>query len=99
LLTAEMIDAAEAYRIGLVNAVVAPGELTAAAAAMMRQILGNGPVAVALCIEAVNAGLESSIEDGQLLEANHFGLLAATTDMREGMQAFLEKRPARFTGA
>ena len=99
LLTAEMIDAAEAYRIGLVNRVVPAAELMDAARAMMRQILANGPLAVALCIEAVNAGVELPLEDGLLLEANHFGLLASTKDMSEGMRAFLEKRDAKFTGA
>lgn len=98
LLTGEMVDAQEALRIGLVNKVVPASELLVAAAAMMAQILANGPLAVALCIEAVDRGLEMSLEDGLVLEANHFGLLAATADMREGMRAFLEKRPATFTG-
>ena len=53
---------------------------------------------MALCIEAVNRGLESTMEEGLTLEANHFGLLASTDDMREGMAAFLEKRGARFAG-
>jgi len=93
-----MIDAAEAYRIGLVNKVVPSGELLSAAEAAMRQILAKGPVAVALCIEAVNRGLEGTLDDGLAIEANHFGLLASTADMREGMRAFMEKRPAAFIG-
>jgi enoyl-CoA hydratase len=96
--TAEMIDAAEAHRIGLVNKVVAPEELIAAATEMMNQILANGPLAVALCIEAIDRGLEMSLDEGMVLEANHFGLLAATDDMREGMKAFLEKRTPVFRG-
>ena len=96
ILTAEMIDAAEAHRIGLVNKVVPGGELIRAAEAMMRQILAQGPLAVALCIAAVNRGLETTLEEGLALEADHFGLLASTDDMREGMRAFLEKRPPRF---
>ncbi len=98
MLTAEMTDAAEAHRIGLVNKVVPQAELLAAAEAMMKQILANGPVAIALCIEAVNRGLDTTLEEGLVIEANHFGLIATTKDMREGMSAFLEKRPAAFTG-
>jgi enoyl-CoA hydratase len=98
LITGEMIDAAEAFRIGLVNKVVPAAELMTAAKEMMKTILANGPLAVALCIEAVDRGLEMSLEEGLILEANHFGLLAATDDMREGTRAFMEKRPPAFKG-
>lgn len=98
LLTGEMIDAQEAWRIGLVNRVVPADRLMAEAEALLRKILENGPLAVRFVIEAVDAGLELSVEDGLLLEANHFGLLSATTDMREGTAAFLEKRKAVFAG-
>jgi enoyl-CoA hydratase len=98
LLTAETIDAAEAHRIGLVNRVVPAGELLAAARAMLAQILANGPLAVALCVEAVDRGLDMGLDDGLAFEANCFGLLAATADMREGMTAFLEKRAPAFSG-
>ncbi len=98
MLTAEMIDAAEAYRIGLVNKVVPLAELLSAAQAMLKLMLAQGPVALAMCIEAVNRGLDTTIDEGLAIEANHFGLLASTEDMREGMTAFLEKRVARFTG-
>src|SRR5258706_15941850 len=98
LMTGETIDAAEAYRIGLVNKVVPAAELMGATKEMMRTILANGPLAIALCIEAIERGLEMSLDEGLILEANHFGLLAATDDMREGMRAFLEKRPPAFKG-
>ena len=98
LLTGEMIDAAEAFRIGLVNQVVPAAGLMTAAHSMMKQMLANGPLALALCIEAVNFGLGMSLEEGAQLEANHFGVLSSTEDMREGMKAFLAKRPAAFTG-
>ena len=98
LLTGETIDAAEAYRIGLVNRVVAADGLIASATEMMKQILANGPLAVAACIQAVTLGLAVSLEGGLAIEAGNFGLLAGTSDMREGTKAFLEKRPARFTG-
>ena len=99
LLTGDMIDAAEAHRIGLVNRVVPAERLLADAEALLRTILANGPLAVRFVIEAVEASLELSVEDGLLLEANHFGLLSATADMREGTSAFIEKRKAVFTGS
>jgi enoyl-CoA hydratase len=99
ILTGQMIDAAEALRLGLVNRVVPAAELLPACEKLLRTILAQGPLAVALCLEAVDRGLEMGLEEGLLLEANHFGLAAASADMREGMRAFLEKREARFTGA
>ena len=98
LLTGRMIDAAEALRIGLVNKVVPAAELLNEARQMMRTMLAMGPRAVALCLEAVDQGLDMTLDEGLNLEANHFGLLASTQDMREGMAAFLEKRDAKFTG-
>jgi enoyl-CoA hydratase len=98
LLTGETIGAADAYRLGVVNRVVPPAELLRVARAMLTQILANGPVAVAMCLDAVDRGLSLPLDDGLALEASHFGLLAATSDAREGTHAFLEKRPAAFTG-
>jgi enoyl-CoA hydratase len=98
ILTAEMIDAAEAYRIGLVNKVVPADQLMAESEKMLRGILSMGPLAVRLSIEAIDHGLEMTLDEGLLLEANHFGLLAATQDTKEGLSAFLEKRQAKFTG-
>jgi enoyl-CoA hydratase len=98
MLSAEMIDAQEAYRIGLANKVVPQAELMDTARAMMRGILKNGPVALGLAIECTTRGMEMSVDDGLALESNLFGLLAATDDMREGMTAFLEKRAAAFRG-
>jgi enoyl-CoA hydratase len=65
---------------------------------MMRGILAMGPLAVRLSLEAVDQGAEMTLDEGLLLEANHFGLLAATQDMKEGTTAFLEKRAAKFHG-
>ena len=98
LMTGEMIDAAEAYRIGLVNRVVPAAELSSAAEALLRQMLANAPLALASCIESVVRGTETSLEDGLNLEANHFALLAGSQDMAEGTRAFLEKRPPAFAG-
>jgi enoyl-CoA hydratase len=99
LLTGEMIDAAEAYRIGLVNRVVPGPELIEGARALLRQILTNGPLAVSQCIEVVNGGYDLTLDEALRLEATAFGLLAATQDKREGTRAFVEKRAAAFTGA
>jgi enoyl-CoA hydratase len=99
ILTGDMIDAAEAYRIGLVNRVEEPGALLAAAHAMARKMIANGPVALALALESVDRAMSTTLDDAQLLESSFFGLLASTQDMREGMQAFLEKRSPQFRGA
>ena len=98
MLTGEMIDAQEAFRIGLVNRVLPLPELLPAAEALVNKIAGNGPIAVALAIEAIDHGYNSTTDDALVLESNLFGLLASTSDMREGMAAFLEKRKADFTG-
>jgi enoyl-CoA hydratase len=96
ILTGDRIDAAEAERIGLVNKVVPADQLLAAAEEMGRTIASRGPLAVRAAIEAVMSGSEMPFDEGQLLEATLFGLLASTEDMKEGMSAFLEKRAANF---
>jgi enoyl-CoA hydratase len=98
LLTGEPIDAAEAWRIGLVNRVVKRESLLDEARALAKKILANGPAAVRLTIEAVNGGLDRSLAEGLTLEAELFGQIATTSDMKEGTAAFLEKRPPKFTG-
>jgi enoyl-CoA hydratase len=99
LLTGEMIDAAEAFRLGLVNRVVPTGDAAVETSrAMLQQMLVNGPLALAQCIETVNRGAEISLEEALALEAAAFGMLAATDDMKEGTSAFLEKRTANFRG-
>ncbi|GJG85093.1 crotonase [Gemmatimonadetes bacterium T265] len=98
LLTGEQIDAQEAYRIGLANLVVPPGELLDRARALLAAMLANAPVALALTVETVNAGYDLPLDEALRFEATAFGLAAATEDMREGTQAFLGKRAARFVG-
>ncbi|HSB53329.1 MAG TPA: enoyl-CoA hydratase-related protein [Gemmatimonadales bacterium] len=98
LLTGAMIDAQEAWRIGLVNRVVPGDRLLSETETLLRTMLAQGPQAVACVLEAVDAGTEMARDEALLLEANHFGLLSSTGDMREGMQAFLEKRPPVFKG-
>ena len=98
ILTGEMIDAEEAYRIGLVDKVVPADQLLAETEKMLRGILAQGPLAVRLALEAVDRGLDTTLDDGGTFEANLFGLLASSQDMKEGLTAFLEKRPPKFTG-
>jgi enoyl-CoA hydratase len=98
LLTGEMVDAAEAHRIGLVNKVVPKDKLLAEAEALLRKMLANGPVSLRFTIDAVNAGLEMPLDEAQAHEATLFGLICTTDDMKEGTKAFLEKRPAKFLG-
>jgi len=99
LLTGEPIDAREALRIGLVTRVVAADALLAEADRILRAILANGPLALRLTMEAVDRGLDLTLQEGLALEADAFGLVAATDDMKEGLKAFLEKRAPKFRGA
>lgn len=98
LFTGEQIDAAEALRIGLVNRVTPKETLLETAFAMAETILSRGPVAVKLCKAAVNEGLDMDFESAQAYEAEAFGLCFATTDQKEGMKAFVEKRKPQFIG-
>jgi enoyl-CoA hydratase len=98
LLTGEMVDAAEAHRIGLVNRVVPKEKLLAEAEGLLRKMLANGPVSLRFVLEAVNRGLEMPFAEAQYLEATLFGLICTTEDMKEGTRAFLEKRPPKFQG-
>jgi enoyl-CoA hydratase len=99
LLTGQMIEAQEAWRIGLVNRVVPADRLLAESEQLLRTILENGPLAIRACLEAVDAGFGMSLDDALLFEANYFGLLSATADMREGTRAFLDKRKPAFSGS
>jgi enoyl-CoA hydratase/carnithine racemase len=98
ILSAEMIDAQEAHRIGLVNEIVPAADLLPRAEAILRKIASNAPMAVKFALTAVNKGLETSQEEGLLLEASYFGLCAGTEDKKEGTSAFLEKRVPQFRG-
>lgn len=98
LLSAGMVDAAEAFRIGLVNRVVAADQLLAQSDTLLRSILENGPLAVAACIRIVDAQEDLSLEDALALESRRFGELAGSADFREGTGAFLAKRKPVFRG-
>ena len=98
ILSGGMINAQEAYRIGLVNEVVPASDLIARAEAILKQIFSNAPIAVRFSLEAVNKGLEASLAEGLSLEAALFGLCAGTEDKKEGTSAFLKKRAPQFQG-
>jgi enoyl-CoA hydratase len=99
ILTGTPITAEQAATIGLVNRVVAHrAELLLACEEWCAKICANAPLSIKYALEAVNHGLEVSLEEGLLLESTLFGLCFATEDMREGTRAFLEKRPPRFSG-
>jgi enoyl-CoA hydratase len=98
ILTGRIIDAAEALRIGLVTQVVPHDELTSAAEKTANMLLGKGPLAVKAAMDAVNQGYDIDFDDACRLEANMFGVLCASADMKEGTDAFLKKRKPEFTG-
>jgi enoyl-CoA hydratase len=97
-LTGAKIDAARAESLGLVNQVVPRDELAGRALALMQTIVRNGPVALRFAMESIYHALDSTTEEALRHESALFGLLASTDDMREGMQAFLDKRRPEFRG-
>jgi len=98
ILSGEVIDAQEAYRLGLISEIVPAERLIARAEAILKSITVNAPIAVRLALDVVNRGLDTSQSEGLLLEASYFGLCAATEDKDEGTTAFLEKRAPTFHG-
>src|SRR5580704_5650617 len=98
ILTGGMINAQEAYRIGLVNEVVPAAELIARAEAVLKQMAANAPLSVRYALQAVNKGLETSLSEGLLIESSLVAICTSTEDKKEGTAAFLEKRPANFKG-
>jgi enoyl-CoA hydratase len=99
-MTGDTVDAAEALRIGLVDAVWPHAELIGKAVAVAQRIAANGPLAVAECKRLIHHGQSATLEHALALEQRSFGLLFSTADQREGMSAFLAKprRTAQFKG-
>ncbi|NMC27368.1 MAG: short-chain-enoyl-CoA hydratase [Syntrophomonadaceae bacterium] len=98
LYTGNNIDAQEALRIGLVNKIVPEAELMDYVKKIAKDISARGAIAVRLCKDAVNEGMQTDIDRAMSIEADIFGLCFATADQKEGMRAFVEKRKAQFTG-
>jgi enoyl-CoA hydratase len=98
IFSGDFINAEEALRIGLVNKVVPADQLFIEARKMAKRLIGRGAVALRLAKSAVNEGLKMDLEAGLQYEHKCFSLLFATEDQKEGMKAFIEKRPAKFQG-
>jgi enoyl-CoA hydratase len=98
LYTADVINASEALRIGLVNNVVAPEELMDVVKGIAGRIISKGKLAVRFSKVAANEGLQTDIDRAMTIEADLFGLCFSTEDQKEGMGAFVEKRSPNFTG-
>ncbi len=96
IFTANIIKAEEAFNIGLINKVVEPEVLMEEAMNMAKQICNNAPVAVKLCKEAINKGMQMDIDSALNYESEAFGMCFSTYDQKEGMKAFLEKRDKNF---
>jgi enoyl-CoA hydratase len=98
ILSAEIIDAAEALRIGLVSKVVKGEDLAAETDALAKTVAAKAPIALRFIKEAINKGLDLTLEQGLRLEADLYFLIHTTADRTEGIKAFLEKRPPKFKG-
>lgn len=98
ILTGDMIDAREAFRLGLVNKIFTQAELLEKTIEMAEKIAAKAPIAVKFAIRAINAANEMGASDGQSFEAALFGACCGTEDSKEGTAAFLEKRKAEFKG-
>lgn len=98
LLTGDVFPPERAFALGLVNAVVAPEELIPAARALAGRILRHSPLAVASILRAVTRGLNQSIAEGLLVEAEQFARMAPTADLREGLDAWMARREPRYPG-
>jgi enoyl-CoA hydratase len=98
ILTGRMVDAAEAERRGLVNAVFEPGELMEKTLESARLLASKSPVALAYAKEAANLALQGAHEASLVQEASFFAMLFSTEDAKEGLAAFAEKREPRFVG-
>jgi enoyl-CoA hydratase len=98
LTSGAMIDAEEAYRMGLVNHIHPADQLLAEAEKLARAIMANAPLAVAACLELATLQESMGLDEALALESTMFGALIETRDAREGSRAFLERRAPRWEG-
>lgn len=98
ILTGSFLDANEALKAGLINAVVPVELYLEEAVKLAKQITNMSPIAVSLAKESVNRAYETHLDEGLYFERKNFYLLFATEDHKEGIDAFINKRPAKFTG-
>jgi enoyl-CoA hydratase len=98
VLTGRLVDAEEAERRGLVNAVYEPGELLDKAMETARLLAAKSPIALAAAKAATNRALQGEHDDNLIAEGEEFAELFASEDAKEGLRAFIEKRDARFVG-
>lgn len=98
ILTGDLIKADEAYRVGLVNRVVAPEQLETAVLEVAEKLAQRSPIIVEIAKSAVNKGLETNLDVGSAYETECFGIAFSTQDHFEGINAFLEKRSPEFKG-
>jgi len=98
ILTAETINAEEALDIGLVSKVITDKNLASEAEAMAKAVTTKGPIALRYAKEAINKGLDLTLEQGLRLEADLYFILHTTADRTEGIKAFLAKKSPQFKG-
>ncbi len=99
MFTGQMVDAAEAHRIGLVDEVTSPDALEATCSKMLTKALRNGPLAIQHIKRLVDDGIDMPLDEGLSMEASAFGEVFGTEDQDTGMRAFLNKEKAQFKGA
>lgn len=97
-LTGRRFNAEDAFRWGLVNEITTPEDLHTRAMALLNELVQFSPIALQSILSAIHSGYDLPLEEAFELEATHFGICCTTADKREGVNAFLEKRAAVFSG-